>query len=78
MAPRKKTSKETPVEEIPNNEYAPGKPSEVLLNYAEGHYQKVFTDEGEMAFLDKNTQRILKIADDSLHFMEILHGYEML
>ena len=78
MAPRKKASKETPVEEIPNNEYAPGKPSEVLLNYAEGHYQKVFTDEGEMAFLDKHTQRILKIADDSLHFMEILHGYDML
>lgn len=57
---------------------APGKPSEVLLNYAEGHYQKIYTDEGQMAFLDKNTQEVLKIPEDSLHFMEIVHGYEIL
>jgi len=49
MAPRKKTSNVTPVEDITNCEYAPGKPSEILLNYAEGHYQKIYTDEGEMA-----------------------------
>ena len=78
MAPRKKTSKDTPVEDIFNCEYAPGKPSEILLNYAEGHYQKIFTDEGEMAFLDKHTQRTLKIPEDSLLYMEILHGYEIL
>lgn len=61
----------------PVNEYAPGKPSEILLNYAEGHYQKVYDDNGEMVFLDKHTQRILKIPEDSLHLMEILHGYEI-
>ena len=78
MAPRKKTSNPTPTEEILNDDYAPGKPSEILLNYAEGHYQKVFTDEGQMAFLDKHTQRTLKIPEDSLHLMEILHGYEIM
>lgn len=78
--PRKKSSKAppNPVEDITNCEYAPGKPSEILLNYAEGHYQKVFNDDGEMVFLDKHTQRILKIPEDSLHYMEILHGYEIL
>ena len=74
MAPRKKSSNATPTEDILTCEYAPGKPSEILLNYAEGHYQKIFTDEGEMAFLDKHTQRTLKIPEDSLHYMEILHG----
>jgi len=78
MAPRKKSSKDTPVEDISNTEYAPGKPSEILLNYAEGHYQKIYTDDGQMAFLDKHTQRPLKIPEDSLHIMEILHGFEML
>jgi hypothetical protein len=57
---------------------APGKPSEILLNYAEGHYQKVFADNGEMVFLDKHTNETLKIPEDSLHFMEVLHGFEML
>ena len=56
----------------------PGTASQIMMNYAEGHYQKVFTDEGEMAFLDKHTQRTLKIPEDSLYLMEILHGYEML
>lgn len=81
MSERKKKSSKatpTPVEDIINCEFAPGCPSEILLNYAEGHYQKVFNDDGEMVFLDKHTQRILKIPEDSLHYMEIIHGYEIL
>jgi hypothetical protein len=81
-APRKKSSKskETPetVELVWDNPYAPGKPSEVLLNYAEGHYKKVFADNGEMMFLDKHTQKTLKISEESKFFMEILHGYDIL
>lgn len=76
MAPRKKKPNVPP--EIMTCEYAPGNPSEILLNYAEGYYQKVFTDDGQMAFLDKHTQRTLKIPEDSLYLMEILHGYDML
>ena len=77
--PRKKTSKVTPpTEEILLCEYAPGRPSEILLNYAEGHYQKVFNDDGEMVFLDKHTQRTLRIPEESKFFMEILHGYDIL
>lgn len=79
MAPVKKTSDvKTPTTEIWTCEYAPGKSSEILLNYAEGHYQKIFTDDGEMAFLDKHTQKTLRIPEESLYFMEIIHGYEIL
>jgi hypothetical protein len=75
---KKKQVDITPVEDILNCEYAPGKPSEILLNYAEGHYQKVYNGDGEMVFLDKHTQRTLKIPEDSKFFMEVLQGYDFL
>lgn len=67
-----------PVEDITQAIYAPGKSSEILLNVVEGHYAKVFNDEGEMVLLDRHTQRTLKIPEETKFYMEILQGYDML
>ena len=32
----------------------PGTASQIMMNYAEGHYAKVYNDKGEIEFLDKN------------------------
>lgn len=75
---RKKKTVEVDVTPEQESNIVPGVASEILMNYAEGHYQKVFTGDGEMAFLDKHTNRTLLMPDDVKFYMEILHGYDIL
>lgn len=56
---------------------APGKASEILLNVAYEHYNKVFTGEGELAVLDKHTNEVLILPEDAKYYMEIIHGHEI-
>jgi len=77
---RPKKQKEVDIAPLPLNiaKVAPGNASEILLNVAHGHYSKVFTDEGELAILDRHTNETLILPEDAKYFMEILWAYEIL
>jgi hypothetical protein len=59
-------------------EYAPGSTEEILLNLAYDNYQRSFTSDGEMVIYDKHKNITLKIPNDTLYYMEIIYGYEMM
>jgi hypothetical protein len=54
-----------------------GKASEILLNVAEGHYTKVFTEDGELAVLDRHENEVLILSEEAKFYMEILWGYDI-
>lgn len=56
---------------------ASGKTSEILLNVAEGHYTKVFTEKGELAVLDRHENEVLILPEEAKFYMEILWGYDI-
>jgi len=77
---RPKKQKEVDTAPLPLNipKVAPGKASEILLNVAHGHYSKVFTDDGELAVLDRHTNETLILPEDAKFYMELLWGHEIL
>ena len=56
----------------------PGTASQIMMNYAEGHYAKVYNDKGEIEFLDKNRNTSFPIPEEVRYYMELLIGYETL
>jgi hypothetical protein len=55
-----------------------GNASDILLHVAEGHYNRVFTDDGKMVLLAKDTQQLFLPTEEVQYYLEIIHGYEFL
>ena len=55
-----------------------GNASDILLHVAEGHYNRVFNEDGKMVLLAKDSQQVYLPTEEVLYYLEIIHGYEFL
>ena len=55
-----------------------GKASDILRDYAEGHYYRSFNENGRIVLVEKDTNNPFLPSQEVEHYLEVIIGYDYL